>query len=1289
PLLTTELTIDKFTFEKLPTQSITTATSTDKGFRGLVTGYIRTSGNVRNLDEFSAEAQFLVLELQVPGITVLRSPEPVTLRLEKGRLQVQQMSFVDESAFSTFTIDGTLNVADLTGPQPLDFTVNGRLDARLAGLFLEDFYFDGQNDLSLQIKGNLQKPGITGSLDMHNFELNVPGEKIFINRVNGKILFQDNRITVGPLSGKLNDGSLDVEGEIITGAGGFQEMNINVTTARNHFEFPKGLFSEASAKLNFSFIDQEYLLSGTVEIDEGIYKEPFNILNKIFNYLGSSRIQEISQQGTFSERLNLDIEVHTISPIYVDTNFSRSEITTDLSIGGTLARPNLSGRVMMKEGGEIYLGKNRFVVESGIINFVNPYRIDPEFNIRARSKVNNYDILLSITGTLSTLAVNVNSTPPLPQPGIIGLLIGNGGTGTGENATFLDFVGSRALGYLSSAIFGSVEKLFQGTLGIETFRLDGSLIASKDNPGARLTVGHHLTPNLELILSQSLTKAQNRTWILDYKPLPNFSIEARKQDKENYTASLLGEIYFGYRGETAETIEPGKRTAKPLKISDVQIQGNTVLPLSLIYKNLKLRKGKKFNFFKYRDDLERLRKLYRENQFLRADIDNEHIEQDNQVIIRYTIEAGPRVYLDFYGTNLPPFLKKMINSWYREQFGLQSTRYVEQEIYLQLYKKGYYQAQVRTGDPIEGDNFIRFPFYIETGIKYNKAHFLFTGNNQVPDKTLYRFLKNAKLRTLTFHDPKQVVEELTNYYQEKGFLEVKIRLLENSYIPRSQKAEVEFLIIEGPRARIGQITFTGNRVLSDSELLKAIKLKKNHIFSPVKLDDAGYEIANAYAKKGFNNVQLTNTRQYVSKIGVMNLEFQVEENQRGIIREITITGNSLTKPQTIRRELTFKEGDILDFNEINKSRMKLYELEIFEWIDIETQPLDEELPGNEKPFRIVINLREMRPYRVKGGLQWDMDKKLGGIFEFSTPNIAGKAHYLGTSIILDQKENGFKAYYRLPYLFKQKIGTEFFVFAGKKKEPSFTISRKGFTVQQQLKYWRRLLVSLSYTFERDHIVKPAILSIPALMSAPGPALDTRFNLGYLTAALTYDRRNNIIDPTRGFFLSGSWLYVQKFLGAQVNFYRFYIEGQLYLPVTRFLVIASSLKAGSGRGLGKEFLPGERFFAGGGNTLRGFKESMVGPLDANGNPLGGEALFLFNEELRIRLNKMFILVLFADLGNVYAAAKEFNIFNVRKSIGFGLRVYVGPLLLRGDIGFILNRRPGEPTSAIILSIGQTF
>ena len=621
--------------------------------------------------------------------------------------------------------------------------------------------------------------------------------------------------------------------------------------------------------------------------------------------------------------------------------------------------------------------------------------------------------------------------------------------------------------------------------------------------------------------------------------------------------------------------------------------------------------------------------------------------------------------------------------WSEGQFVQQSTKNVIGALCLYFFKKGYCQAEVRAGTPETAvNNVYRYPFTIEKGPKYRQVCFRFQGSGLISGKRLLGFLKASQLKWLVFQQPERVARELNQYYRDRGFLAAQCREPGIRFLPSQGKVIVTFPIEEGPLFKVQQISFTGNHLLDGETLLKTINVKKNRVFSPVKFNDAKYEITAAYARKGFNDVRVTSQKRITKEKGVVDLVFGIEENLRGVIREITIAGNSLTRSSVIRRELSFKEGDILDFQEINKSRKKLYDLGIFQRVIIEPVPL--RAPGEKetnKDLRVEIQLSEIKPYRLKTGLRWDTDKALGVVAELENPNITGRAHYLGASFSIDKIDTDFKTYYRFPYFLGRKIATGFYFFANKKEEVSFTVNRLGLTLQQEFRPRKTTLFSWNYTRERTHTIWP-----PAQKLFTG---DGFVNLAHVTLAVSYDRRDSLVNPGRGFFFSASFQHATRFLGSDANFSRFFSECHWYVPLHRFLVSATSIRIGLGRGLGQENLPGERFFAGGGVTIRGFKQNMVGPLDPEGSPLGGEALFIFKQELRVRLHDLFSIVLFTDLGNVYNTAGDFDMFNVRKSAGFGIRIHTAPLLLRFDWGFKLDRQPGESPSRIFISIGQAF
>ena len=116
---------------------------------------------------------------------------------------------------------------------------------------------------------------------------------------------------------------------------------------------------------------------------------------------------------------------------------------------------------------------------------------------------------------------------------------------------------------------------------------------------------------------------------------------------------------------------------------------------------------------------------------------------------------------------------------------------------------------------------------------------------------------------------------------------------------------------------------------------------------------------------------------------------------------------------------------------------------------------------------------------------------------------------------------------------------------------------------------------------------------------------------------------------------------------------------------------------------------DRFYAGGGTTVRGFRQDELGPRLANGQPAGGNAVLVLNEELRYPLFWIFDAVTFVDVGNVYPRVSDFRISELRTAGGFGLRLRNPFVVLRFDYGFKFGRRPGETLGAFFFSIGQAF
>jgi outer membrane protein assembly factor BamA len=222
-------------------------------------------------------------------------------------------------------------------------------------------------------------------------------------------------------------------------------------------------------------------------------------------------------------------------------------------------------------------------------------------------------------------------------------------------------------------------------------------------------------------------------------------------------------------------------------------------------------------------------------------------------------------------------------------------------------------------------------------------------------------------------------------------------------------------------------------------------------------------------------------------------------------------------------------------------------------------------------------------------------------------------------------------------------------------------------------------------------------------TGPDPIFNVPLRLASLTSTFSRDTRDDVLDATKGSFLSHAFQFSPQTLGSQVRFVKYFGQYFRYFPLQKprvqlftnkvirpRLVYASAVRVGLAGGLGGQEVPlSERFFAGGATTIRGFTQNSVGPATFTGTELGGVGTLVLNNELRFPLVSILDGVSFVDVGNVYGKLSDFDPTDLRKAAGFGLRVRTPFLLLRLDYGFNLQRRMGEPAGRLFFSIGQAF
>ncbi len=200
-----------------------------------------------------------------------------------------------------------------------------------------------------------------------------------------------------------------------------------------------------------------------------------------------------------------------------------------------------------------------------------------------------------------------------------------------------------------------------------------------------------------------------------------------------------------------------------------------------------------------------------------------------------------------------------------------------------------------------------------------------------------------------------------------------------------------------------------------------------------------------------------------------------------------------------------------------------------------------------------------------------------------------------------------------------------------------------------------------------------------------------FFIGALPGQLGFDASDSLLDPTRGFRVTGRVSPEASLQSGAFGYVRTLADASAYYPASDSIVLAARVRGGAILGADRDRIaPSRRYYAGGGGSVRGYGFQDIGPRDAEGDPLGGKAIVELSAEARFRFRAFgqeVGLVPFVDAGNVYPNGP--NISGLRYGAGIGARYYSAFGPIRFDVATPLNPRSGDPSVAIYVSIGQAF
>ncbi len=813
--------------------------------------------------------------------------------------------------------------------------------------------------------------------------------------------------------------------------------------------------------------------------------------------------------------------------------------------------------------------------------------------------------------------------------------------------------------------------------------------------------GNHALANRDLLAA--IPGVEGRELREDAFPTIRTNIQARYQ-----TEGFYG-VRVSFRSEPAEApyranlfiyITEPKRTV----IAEVRFKGNAALTDRELLGVMKNRPGRPLlTDVLFDEDLPAIQKRYAAQGYPAAKLGPVSMRFENErAYLEIEGVEGPKVSVVFMGN------RKFSDKELQELLLISSEHDISETVIessvdkiRNAYKdEGYADVKVDV-KRTEGQGTVYLFFAVDEGPRVRVENVRVEGNTAFTAKEVLSMIETRRshwywTRYFRADVLDKDIDIIDEQYAAAGYLAADVK----QTVTRSadgSRAVIVIKISEGKRTMTGSVTFEGNSAVKEADLTKLLKLKTGMPFNERRMEEDRNDIAAYYANKGYLYARIEVEKRPAPSPGaagteVMDVHYRIAEDELVRMGTVVLRGNLYTKDYVILRELEPRTGDVYNYEEILKSQQRVYRYGYFSRAKFE--PIH---PNEKETVKDMLFTVDERPAgTVDFGVGYGNLDRLRGFVEISHRNIEGTARYaslrLEGSDILERvaftiREPWFMGFRNVDSRFiltwsnAKRINqdTREIYYQTRKNTASYGIERTDGALKTSLTY--------QYEIVTNYNVQQAAELTP---EDSGHVL-----ISSLIPAVVWDLRDNPFNPTRGSVHGATLKEAMDLLGSKADFTKTTVQTSWFFPVFQRTVLALSARAGMAwpHKDTPEVPINERFYLGGGTTVRGYTQDSIGPPNdvpatSSKVPTGGNSMVQLNAETRVNAVGGLGVVLFVDAGNVWVD-QQISLNDLRASYGAGLRYStpVGPL--RIDYGQKIHRMTGESPGEWHFNIGQAF
>ncbi|MGD8976189.1 MAG: outer membrane protein assembly factor BamA [Gammaproteobacteria bacterium] len=654
----------------------------------------------------------------------------------------------------------------------------------------------------------------------------------------------------------------------------------------------------------------------------------------------------------------------------------------------------------------------------------------------------------------------------------------------------------------------------------------------------------------------------------------------------------------------------------------------------------------------------------------------------------------------------------------------------------QYYSRGKYNVVVDAEVEESDDNTVTIAIDINEGKRARIQQINVVGNQAFDDEELLKAFQLSTPNWLSFYrqDDRYAretllgdLETLRSYYMDRGYASFEVSSTQVAISPDKRDIFITINVDEGEPYVISGIDLAGDLVVPEQQLQALVLAKPGQTFSLRMLTQTSDLISYRLGEEGFAFARVEPIPEINEETKEVQVTFYVDPGKRAYVRRIQYRGVRSTKDEVFRREMRQLEGAFLSNRGVERSEQRLRRLPFVEAVEVDTQPV----PGTDDLVDVDVEVTEGQPGSFGGGIGYSGSQGILLNGNIVHTNFMGTGNRVELDINTSEYVTVYRALYTNPYVTPDGVSRT--VSLSYRDVTQFTSGSSDFDTRTWtggLEYgypvseYSRIRFGVAVQSAELSVDNGSSLQQREWVSRNGNPTQEIFELPNGTVVFdktdfytyellggwTYDSRNRVLFADRG--ARQRLALTSTGPGSEVEFYTIRYDWRKYWPMFWDLTLRYSGEVSWGEDFGSTTTlpPYKRFFGGGPDTVRGYREGRLGPFDTNGNPYGGNAIVANQWDLIVptpeKLQGKARFSLFYDIGNVFSTDStrypiindqgeleeldfDFDLSDLRQSVG-GAVEWLSPMgVFRFSYGIPLNDEPEDQTEEFQFTIGSQF